>query len=71
MEEQYFDIVIASSDYHHTESKLLPTNSRNYDSSYWEKKTFAPSCLIYYLGIKGKINDEHHTLFFNELELHS
>lgn len=72
-EERYFDIVIASSDYHHTESKLLPTNSRNYASSYWEKKTFAPSCLIYYLGIKGKINDlKHHTLFFeNELELHT
>lgn len=72
-EEQYFDIVIASSDYHHTESKLLPTNSRNYTSSYWEKKTFAPSCLIYYLGIKGKIPGlKHHTLFFeNELELHT
>ncbi|MPS64720.1 oleate hydratase [Chryseobacterium sp.] len=72
-EKQYFDIVIASSDYHHTESKLLPPNSRNYASSYWEKKTFAPSCLIYYLGIKGKIpNLKHHTLFFeNELELHT
>ena len=68
-----FDLVIASSDYHHTEDKLLPAEYKNYKSSYWEKKTFAPSCLIYYLGIKEKIpNLKHHTLFFeNDLELHT
>ncbi|WP_315055491.1 phytoene desaturase family protein [Chryseobacterium indoltheticum] len=68
-----FDLVIASSDYHHTEDKLLPEKYKNYKSSYWEKKTFAPSCLIYYLGIKEKIpNLKHHTLFFeNDLELHT
>ena len=68
-----FDLVIASSDYHHTEDKLLPEEYKNYKSSYWEKKTFAPSCLIYYLGIKEKIpNLKHHTLFFeNDLELHT
>ncbi|SHL95987.1 phytoene desaturase [Chryseobacterium carnipullorum] len=68
-----FDFVIASSDYHHTESQLLPEQYRNYKPSYWEKKTFAPSCLIYYLGIKGKVPHlKHHTLFFeNDLELHT
>lgn len=68
-----FDLVIASSDYHHTEDKLLPAEYKNYKSSYWEKKTFAPSCLIYYLGIKEKVpNLKHHTLFFeNDLELHT
>lgn len=68
-----FDLVIASSDYHHTEDKLLPEEYKNYKSSYWEKKTFAPSCLIYYLGIKEKVpNLKHHTLFFeNDLELHT
>ncbi|PQA94014.1 phytoene dehydrogenase [Chryseobacterium shigense] len=68
-----FDLVIASSDYHHTESQLLPEEYRNYKASYWEKKTFAPSCLIYYLGIRGKVpNLKHHTLFFeNDLELHT
>ena len=68
-----FDSVIASSDYEHTESKLLAKEYRNYDDKYWEKKTFAPSCLIFYLGIKEKIpNLKHHTLFFeNDLDLHT
>ncbi|MGX5683053.1 phytoene desaturase family protein [Chryseobacterium cucumeris] len=66
-----FDAVIASSDYHHTET-LIPKSLRNYNDAYWKTKTFAPSCLIYYLGIKGKISDlKHHTLFFeNELDNH-
>ncbi|MCJ7932294.1 MAG: phytoene desaturase family protein [Chryseobacterium sp.] len=66
-----FDAVIASSDYHHTET-LLPKSLRNYNKEYWRSKTFAPSCLIYYLGIKEKIpNLKHHTLFFeNDLDNH-
>lgn len=72
-EEIDFDAVIASSDYHHTESKLLTKEYRNYTEGYWEERVFAPSCLIYYLGIKEKIpNLKHHTLFFeNDLELHT
>lgn len=68
-----FDVVIASSDYHHTESKLLAKEYRNYTEEYWEERVFAPSCLIYYLGIKEKIPTlKHHTLFFeNDLELHT
>ncbi len=59
------DEIIASCDYQHMES-LLPEKFRNYSSSYWEKKTFAPSSLIVYLGIKGKIPSmKHHTLFFD------
>lgn len=69
--EHHFDIVIASSDYHHTEN-LLDKKYRNYTEDYWEKRTFAPSCLIYYLGINQKIpNLQHHTLFFeNDLDRH-
>lgn len=68
-----FDAIIASSDYHHTESKLLAEEFRNYDEDYWKKRVFAPSCLIYYLGFKEKIpNLKHHTLFFeNDLDLHT
>ncbi|WP_415326880.1 phytoene desaturase family protein [Chryseobacterium sp. MMS23-Vi53] len=71
-QEHQFDNIIASSDYHHTET-LLPEEFRNYDENYWEKRTFAPSCLIYYLGFNAKIpNLKHHTLFFeNDLELHT
>ena len=66
-----FDAVIASSDYHHTET-LLPANFRNYTEGYWSSRTFAPSCLIYYLGINQRIpNLQHHTLFFeNDLDDH-
>jgi phytoene desaturase len=64
------DAVIAAADYHHVESKLLPAEYRSYDESYWEKKTFAPSCLIFYLGVNKKIKKlSHHNLFFDE-DLH-
>lgn len=70
-QRQAFDAVIASSDYHHTETLLEPS-LRNYDESYWAARTFAPSCLIYYLGFKERIpNLKHHTLFFeNDLDAH-
>lgn len=66
-----FDAIIASSDYAHTET-LLPEQYRNYTKKYWESRTFAPSCLIYYLGFKEKIpNLNHHNLFFeNDLDIH-
>lgn len=67
------DAIIASADYHHVESKLLPSSHRNYKETYWEKKTFAPSCLIFYIGLSRRIEYlQHHTLFFDEdLEQHS
>ena len=62
-----FDAVIASADYHHAEQDLLPENVRNYKEVYWEKKIFAPSCLIYFIGVSKKIKSiQHHTLFFEE-----
>jgi phytoene desaturase len=69
--EHEFDSVVASSDYHHTET-LIKEDKRNYSESYWKTRTFAPSCLIYYLGFKEKIpNLKHHTLFFeNDLDIH-
>ena len=61
------DAVIASADYHHVEKDLLPKEYRNYSEKYWEKKTFAPSCLIFFIGLKKKIAKlNHHTLFFDE-----
>jgi phytoene desaturase len=67
------DGVVAAADYHHVESNLLHEDYRNYSEKYWEKKTFAPSSLIFYLGISKKIKSlSHHTLFFDEdLSLHS
>jgi phytoene desaturase len=64
--DEYFDAIVAATDYHHAE-QLLPKALRNYDEAYWSRKTFAPSTLIFYLGINKKIKHiEHHTLFFDE-----
>ncbi len=66
-EEIRFDAVVAAADYQHVEEQLLPKEFQNYGQKYWENKTFAPSCLIYYLGISERIPElEHHTLFFDE-----
>lgn len=66
-EEFFCDAVIAAADYHHVEEKLLPKIFRNYSEEYWDKKTFAPSCLIYFIGLNKRIGSiQHHTLFFEE-----
>jgi phytoene desaturase len=60
------DAVISGADYHFTETKLLPAAYRNYSDSYWEKKTMAPSCLLYYVGLNKKLKQPvHHSLFFD------
>lgn len=65
--DHQFDAIVAAADYHHVEKNLLEEKFRNYSEKYWEKKTFAPSCLIYYLGFSERIPElEHHTLFFDE-----
>ena len=61
-----FDAVISSGDYHHTETQLLPTTHRSYNDAYWESRTMAPSCLLYYLGVNKKVEGLlHHNLFFD------
>jgi len=63
--EHYADIVLTGADYHHSE-QLLPEKLRQYSPSYWEKKTFAPSSLLFYVGFDKKLkNVSHHTLFFD------
>src|SRR5690606_1894528 len=62
-----FDGVVAAADYHYVENKLLPKAFRNYTDNYWNKRTLAPSCLIFYIGLNKRIkNIRHHTLFFEE-----
>lgn len=64
---EYFetDIVMSGADYHHSET-LLPIEYRQYSEKYWEKKTFAPSSLLFYVAFDKKIeNVDHHTLFFD------
>ncbi len=60
-----FDIVLSGADYHHSET-LLDVSYRQYSEAYWEKKTFAPSSLLFYVGFNKKLkNIEHHNLFFD------
>ena len=59
------DVVISGADYHHSETLLEP-KYRAYSEPYWDKKTFAPSSLLFFIGIDKKVkNVSHHTLFFD------
>jgi phytoene desaturase len=61
------DFIIANGDYHHIEQHLLDPVCRNYDEAYWQSRTMAPSCLLFYIGLNKKLkNILHHNLFFDE-----
>ena len=61
----FFDIILSGADYAHSES-LLKKKYRVYDNKYWLNKTFAPSSLLFFIGLDKKIkNVSHHTLFFD------
>lgn len=66
------DIVLSGADYHHSET-LLDEKHRVYSEKYWEKKVFAPSSLLFYVGFDKKIiNVEHHSLFFDvDFDVHA
>jgi phytoene desaturase len=65
-QEYSCDACLATGDYHHIEQDLLPLPMRKYSENYWSKRTFAPSSLIFYLGLNKKLKGLlHHTLFFD------
>ncbi|MEL1243196.1 oleate hydratase [Flavobacterium sp. DGU11] len=66
------DVIVTGADYHHSET-LLDEEYRGYSEKYWEKRTFAPSSLLFYVGFDKKItNTEHHTLFFDtDFDIHA
>ncbi|KJD34643.1 phytoene dehydrogenase [Tamlana nanhaiensis] len=70
--EYLADIILSGADYHHTET-LLDKAYRQYSEAYWEKKTFAPSSLLFYVGFNKKLkNVNHHTLFFDvDFDIHA
>lgn len=71
-EEINTDLVLSGADYHHTET-LLATPYRQYSEKYWDKKVFAPSSLLFFVGFDKKlINVNHHTLFFDtDFDIHA
>ena len=64
-ERRFADMIVSGADYHFTET-LLPENQRQYSEAYWDKRVFAPSALLFYLGIDKKMEGiSHHALFFD------
>ncbi|MCU0418799.1 MAG: phytoene desaturase family protein [Cyclobacteriaceae bacterium] len=64
---ELFDYIVASADYHHVEQHLLPAAYRRYDEAYWQKRTMAPSSLIFYLGLNKRLEGLlHHQLYFDQ-----
>lgn len=60
------DVVISGADYHHTDKVLLEPKYHNYSEKYWDNRVMAPSSLLFYLGVDGKIPGLlHHNLFFD------
>lgn len=60
------DVVISGADYHHTDQVLLDVPYRNYSPQYWDSRVMAPSSLLFYIGVDGKIPGLlHHNLFFD------
>ncbi len=66
------DYVVSGADYHHSET-LLDKKYRQYSEEYWDKKTYAPSSLLFYIGFDKKLkNINHHNLFFDtDFEKHA
>lgn len=61
------DVVVGGADYHHLEQQVLKPEHRRYTKAYWDKRTMAPSSLLFYLGVNKKLkNLNHHNLFFDE-----
>lgn len=61
------DILVASADYHHIEQQVLDKEDRTYSPEYWDKRTMAPSSIIFYIGVNKKLPRLlHHNLFFEE-----
>jgi phytoene desaturase len=59
------DVVVSGADYNHSESLLNPSE-RGYSDAYWDEKVFAPSSLLFFIGLDKKVkNVSHHTLFFD------
>ena len=67
------DSILATADYSHVDQRLLPAAYRSYSQDYWDSRTLAPSCLIFYMGVDKRLPAlRHHNLFFDEdLDAHA
>lgn len=59
------DIIVCNADMAWAETTLLDPQWQSYDTHYWNKKTFAPSGFIIYIGLDKRFEElTHHTLLF-------
>lgn len=58
------DYVVSNAGYGFTETKLITDkNLRQYSEDYWNKKTYAPSAFLMYLGLSKELTElDHHNL---------
>ena len=64
-EEIPYDLVVSNADLHFTETRLLAPEDQALPERFWDKTVQAPSALLIYLGVKGKIEGLlHHSLYF-------
>jgi phytoene desaturase len=60
------DLVVANAPIEHVESRMLAPGLRTFSQRYWQSRTLAPSALILYLGVKGRVESlTHHNLLFS------
>lgn len=69
----FADQFIASADYHHIDNDILGEKNRNYSEKYWDKKSLAPSAILFYIGIDKPLDNLlHHNLFFDtDFDIHA
>ncbi|MDA8579836.1 phytoene desaturase family protein [Pontimonas sp.] len=61
------DMVVSTTDLHHSETTLLPPELQTYPQKWWDKKVAGPSAVLLYLGVKGEVPELlHHSLFFTQ-----
>ena len=61
------DVVVGGADYHHVESALLEPAYRSQSEAWWNRRSMAPSSLLFYVGLNTRLPGiSHHALFFDE-----
>jgi phytoene desaturase len=59
------DLVVASADLQHVETKLLPERWQSYPQKWWNKRLPGPSAALVFLGVRGELPQlKHHTLLY-------
>jgi 1-hydroxy-2-isopentenylcarotenoid 3,4-desaturase len=61
------DVVVSAADVHHTETMLLPVESRSRSNASWRRSDPGPGAVLVMLGVRGELPGLlHHNLLFTE-----